>query len=90
MCDTCVFLMDHHCPWVNNCIGLDNLRYFLLFIFYLHVGVIYNAISIIVMWKHYNYRQYNKSFTFLLVLDLVMMFILIGFNGWNWYLAMTG
>ncbi|OQR83917.1 palmitoyltransferase [Achlya hypogyna] len=34
-CQGCIAMMDHHCPWVNNCIGIGNLNNFLLLLVYL-------------------------------------------------------
>ena len=32
LCNACVDRYDHHCPWVNNCIGRGNLARFYTFV----------------------------------------------------------
>ena len=40
VCKRCVERYDHHCPWVNSCIGSHNHSYFIIFVFFQLVYII--------------------------------------------------
>lgn len=42
--------MDHHCPWINNCVGERNQKYFLQFLVYVGILALYSVSLVILSW----------------------------------------
>ncbi|KAM7442821.1 Palmitoyltransferase zdhhc16 [Porites harrisoni] len=45
ICKRCVLKMDHHCPWINNCVGHFNHQHFILFCIFMCLGTLYVTVS---------------------------------------------
>ncbi|XP_054711243.1 probable palmitoyltransferase ZDHHC24 [Uloborus diversus] len=43
-CNVCILKRDHHCTFAMCCIGLKNIRYFVMFLFYLSFGSLYATV----------------------------------------------
>ena len=78
ICHKCVYMKDHHCIWFNQCIGQFNLKYFILFCFYLFLCSFIsfqktvNCIIIknnFILFYRFNFNKIVLIFTFS-ILDL--------------------
>mmetsp|Transcript_13800 Transcript_13800/g.17463 ORF Transcript_13800/g.17463 Transcript_13800/m.17463 type:complete len:217 (-) Transcript_13800:694-1344(-) len=45
LCNMCCEKFDHHCVWINNCVGLHNYKYFMIFL-YMHLGICFYGLVI--------------------------------------------
>ncbi|CAA9988234.1 palmitoyltransferase DHHC3, putative [Plasmodium knowlesi strain H] len=85
VCNKCVSVFDHHCMWVNNCIGKKNYRYFVGLLSALTVFncvvflfcIVFFAVSIkhdLIKdrWK-YLYGSYNDILFYLLLCSLFVL-----------------
>ncbi|XP_038223002.1 palmitoyltransferase ZDHHC6 [Zerene cesonia] len=51
-CGRCVKKMDHHCPWINCCVGYANHGYFITFLIFAVFGCLHASIVLIICLYH--------------------------------------
>lgn len=60
ICQVCIPQYDHHCTWINNCVGKKNIARFMFFIVFLVLSLgLIGSVSVwsllkLIIWKDHN------------------------------------
>jgi palmitoyltransferase len=91
VCRRCVLRMDHHCLWINNCVGHRNYKAFVLLVFYATSASIYSSVitasCILQAESDSSLRVPQKIFNITFGVVVIGLSLTLGtFLGWHVYL----
>lgn len=64
ICDRCIQEFDHHCIWVNKCIGKYNKESFNILVILLLINAFFNLILSLLSFENEQYSNFTKIFRF--------------------------
>ncbi|CAI2361966.1 unnamed protein product [Moneuplotes crassus] len=71
ICDKCVERFDHHCPWINNCIGTGNHGIFIIFLINIF------SFLLLILFQIITNHSIYKGIKFLLLMTCGFFWLLI-------------
>ncbi|KAJ9443272.1 putative protein S-acyltransferase 15 [Diplonema papillatum] len=96
ICGVCVLKMDHHCPWINGCVGYRNQKFFMNMLLYVWLAT--GQIAVTLSLVHFELlrplhpeviAKAGKEFWLEYLLCSALFLMMTFFLAWNGMLLVT-
>ena len=77
VCDECILFKQEHCQYIINCIGFNNIQYFINFLFWSICGLIYYSFFCIKFFINFEYDKIGFFITSLIISNFIFNLMIL-------------